>query len=183
MDYSSARIHPTARIAKNAVVIGNVEVGAHCTVLFNAVLRGDCEGRIVVGENTNIQEGACVHVNQGGQTVIGSNVTVGHGAIVHGCTIGDGSLVGMGAVVIDGARVGKRCLVGAGALVTGTADIPDGMLVIGSPARSVRPLTQDELASLENSVQEYLHVGDDLARQGLLVCGHGSKAEARPKVL
>ena len=105
MDYCSARIHPTARIAESAVVVGDVEVGERCTVLWNAVLRGDCSGRIVVGKNTNIQENACVHVNQGGQTVIGSNVTVGHGAIVHGCTIGDGSLVGMGAVVIDGARI------------------------------------------------------------------------------
>ena len=170
MDYCSARIHPTARIAESAVVVGDVEVGERCTVLGNAVLRGDCSGRIVVGKNTNIQENACVHVNQGGQTVIGSNVTVGHGAIVHGCTIGDGSLVGMGAVVIDGARVGKHCLVGAGALVTGTADIPDGMLVIGSPARAVRPLTPDELTGLEESVQEYLHVGDELAEQGLLAC-------------
>ena len=143
MDYCSARIHPTARIAESAVVVGDVEVGERCTVLWNAVLRGDCSGRIVVGKNTNIQENACVHVNQGGQTVIGSNVTVGHGAIVHGCTIGNGSLVGMGAVVIDGARVGKHCLVGAGALVTGTADIPDGMLVVGQPARAVRPLTPD----------------------------------------
>ncbi len=117
MDYCSARIHPTARIAESAVVVGDVEVGERCTVLWNAVLRGDCSGRIVVGKNTNIQENACVHVNQGGQTVIGSNVTVGHGAIVHGCTIGNGSLVGMGAVVIDGARVGKHCLVGAGALL------------------------------------------------------------------
>ena len=153
MDYCPARIHPTARIAESAVVVGDVEVGERCTVLWNAVLRGDCSGRIVVGKNTNIQENACVHVNQGGQTVIGSNVTVGHGAIVHGCTIGDGSLVGMGAVVIDGARVGKHCLVGAGALVTGTADIPDGMLVIGSPARAVRPLTPDELTGLEESVR------------------------------
>ncbi len=169
--YGNTRVHPTARIAKNAVVIGDVEVGARCTILFNAVLRGDCKGHIVVGENTNIQEGACLHVNEGGQTIVGSNVTVGHGAIVHGCTIGDGTLVGMGAVVIDGARVGKRCLVGAGALVTGTADIPDGMLVIGSPARAVRPLTPEEFASLDEAVQEYLQIGDDLLQTGLLESG------------
>ena len=170
MEHPTPRIHPTARIARNAVVTGDVELGARCTVLFNAVVRGDCAGRIAVGENTNIQEGACLHVNVGGETVVGSNVTVGHGAIVHGCTIGDGTLVGMGAIVIDGARVGKRCLIGAGALVTGTADIPDGMLAIGSPARAVRPLTPDELTGLEESVQEYLHVGDELAEQGLLAC-------------
>ena len=149
MEHPTPRIHPTARIARNAVVTGDVELGARCTVLFNAVVRGDCAGRIAVGENTNIQEGACLHV----------------------CTIGDGTLVGMGAIVIDGARVGKRCLIGAGALVTGTADIPDGMLAIGSPARAVRPLTPEELAGLEESVQEYLQVGDDLVEQGLLVCG------------
>ena len=164
-------IHPTARIAKNAVVTGNVEIGADCTVLFNAVLRGDCDGYIEVGDGSNIQEGVCVHVAKGGGTVIGRDVTVGHGAIVHGCTIGDGSLIGMGAIVIDGARVGARCLIGAGALVTGTANIPDGMLVLGSPARAIRALSPEELADLENAAAEYVQVGKDLFAKGLLTKG------------
>lgn len=161
------RVHESAFIAHNATVIGNVDVGERASVLFNATLRGDCEGRIVVGARTNIQELACIHVPLGGQTVIGDDVSVGHGAILHGCTIGDGTLIGMGAIVIDGARIGRRCLVGAGALVTGTADIPDEMLVIGSPARAVRPLSSEEIDSLSVNVEEYLKIADDLARQGL----------------
>lgn len=170
MDYRQLTISPEARIAPNATIIGKVSLAKDVTVFAGASLRGDYGSRIEVGEGSNIQEGVCVHVGATTPTVIGRGCTVGHGAIVHGCTIGDGSLVGMGAVVIDGARVGKHCLVGAGALVTGTADIPDGMLVIGSPARAVRPLTPDELTGLEESVQEYLHVGDELAEQGLLAC-------------
>ena len=171
MDYDRMDIDPSARIARNAVVIGDVTLGADVTVLFNATLRGDCRGRIIVGERTNIQELACVHVPLGGDTVIGSDVSVGHGAILHGCVIGDGTLVGMGATVLDGARVGRDCLIGAGALVTGSADIPDGMLVVGSPARAKRPLTDEELAGLRENAEEYVAIGRDLAAQGLLVEG------------
>lgn len=171
MDYDRMDIDPSARIARNAVVIGDVTLGADVTVLFNATLRGDCRGRIIVGERTNIQELACVHVPLGGDTVIGSDVSVGHGAILHGCVIGDGTLVGMGATVLDGARVGRDCLIGAGALVTGGADIPDGMLVVGSPARAKRPLTDEELAGLRENADEYVAIGRDLAAQGLLAEG------------
>lgn len=172
MKYDGARIHPAARIARNATVVGDVVLGAKCTVLFNATLRGDCGGRVIVGDRTNIQELACLHVPFAGDTVLGNDVTIGHGAIVHGATIGDGSLIGMGATVIDGARIGKNCLVGAGALVTGTANIPDGMLVIGSPARAVRPLTEEEHEYLRKASEEYLVVGDDLVNEGLLVEGY-----------
>lgn len=169
MDYSAnLRIAPSARIAENAVVVGDVELGEDVTVLFNATLRGDIGGKIIVGDRTNIQELACVHVPMDDDTIIGSDVSVGHGAILHGCTIGDGTLVGMGAIVLDGARVGKNCLIGAGALVTGTANIPDGMLVIGSPAKAVRELTEDEIADLAVNVREYIAIGKDLEAQGLL---------------
>lgn len=171
MDYQRMTVDPTARIARNAVVIGDVTLGADVTVLFNATLRGDCRGRIIVGDRTNIQELACVHVPLDGDTVIGSDVSVGHGAILHGCVIGDGTLVGMGATVLDGARVGRDCLIGAGALVTGSADIPDGMLVVGSPARAKRPLTNEELAGLRENAEEYVAIGRDLAAQGLLAEG------------
>lgn len=164
----SPKIALTARIARNATVIGDVELGQDCTVLFGAVLRGDMGRKIVVGDRTNIQEGVCVHVPTDGDTIIGSNVTVGHGAIVHGCTIGDETLVGMGAIVLDGAKVGNRCLIAAGALVTGTADIQDGMLVIGSPAKAVRPLTEAEIEGLAESAEEYVQVGRDLAEQDLI---------------
>lgn len=165
------RVASSAHIATNAVVIGNVTIGEECCILFNAVLRGDCGTYIQLGDRTNVQEGACLHVSPGVPTVIGHDVTIGHAAVVHGCTIGDYSLVGMGATVLDGAQVGKRCLIGAGALVTGRARIPDGMLVIGSPAKAVRPLTDAELASLDDNIQEYLHVGRRLAQEGWLLTG------------
>lgn len=169
MDYSAnLKIAPSARIANNATVIGDVTLGEDVTVLFNATLRGDVGGKIVVGDRTNIQELACIHVPLEGDTIIGSDVSVGHGAILHGCTIADGTLVGMGAIVLDGAQVGKNCLIGAGALVTGTADIPDGMLVIGSPAKAVRALTEEELAGLEVNVREYIKIGNDLQAQGFM---------------
>lgn len=173
------RIAPNAHIATSAVVIGNVTIGEECCVLFNAVLRGDCGAYIQLGDRTNVQEGACLHVSPGVPTVVGHDVTIGHGAVVHGCTIGDHSLVGMGATVLDGAQVGKCCLIGAGALVTGTARIPDGMLVIGSPAKAVRPLTQAELASLDENVQEYLHVGRQLAQEGWLLTGEAPEPPLR----
>ena len=110
-------------------------------------------------------------MNTGEVTRIGENATVGHGAIVHGCEIGDGSLIGMGAIVIDRAKVGKRCLVGAGSLVTGTADIPDGWMAFGSPAKPIRPLRDDELASLVDAAKEYREIGRDMESQGLLLPG------------
>lgn len=168
MAYPMPAIHPTARIARNATVIGNVSLAEESCVLFNATLRGDCGGRICVGKRSNVQEQACIHVPPDGETLIGDDVTIGHGAIVHGCAIGDGSLVGMGAIVLDGARIGKRCLVGAGALVTGKADIPDGMMVLGSPAKAVRPLTAEEIAGLSENAREYVRIGRELASEGLI---------------
>lgn len=172
MDYlENLEIDPTAHIASSAAVIGDVKVGAECTILQGATIRGDFGGRIEIGKLTNVQENCCIHVNHDEVTRIGDKVTIGHGAIVHGCEIGEGSLVGMGAIVIDRAKVGAHCLVGAGALVTGTADIPDGWLAIGSPARAVRPLTDKELAELESAWQEYHEIGADMESQGLLLPG------------
>ena len=162
-------IDATARIARNATVLGDVTIGAETTVFFNATLRGDGGGRIVIGKRSNVQENACMHVSRRFDTIIGDDVTVGHGAIVHGCTIGDGTIVGMGSIVIDGAKVGKNCLIGAGALVTGTANIPDGMLVIGSPAKAVRALTDEELAGNLASAEEYVKTGAELVASGHLV--------------
>lgn len=172
MDYlKNLEIDPTAHIAPSATVIGDVIVGAECTVLQGATIRGDFGGRIEIGEQTNVQENCCIHVNHNEVTRIGDKVTIGHGAIVHGCEIGEGSLIGMGAVVIDRAKIGSHCLVGAGALVTGTANIPDGWLAIGSPARAVRPLTEEELAELESAWKEYCEIGTDMEQQGLLQPG------------
>ena len=172
MDYlENLEINPTAHIAPSATVIGDVKVGAECTVLQGATIRGDFGGRIEIGKQTNIQENCCIHVNHDEVTRIGDKVTIGHGAIVHGCDVGEGTLIGMGATVIDRAKIGSQCLVGAGALVTGTANIPDRSLVIGSPARAVRPLTEKELAELESAWKEYCEIGTDMERQGLLLPG------------
>lgn len=172
MDYlKNLEIDPTAHIAPSATVIGDVIVGAECTVLQGATIRGDFGGRIEIGKQTNVQENCCIHVNHDEVTRIGDRVTIGHGAIVHGCEIGEGSLIGMGAVVIDRAKIGSHCLVGAGALVTGTANIPDGWLAIGSPARAVRPLSEKEHAELESAWKEYCEIGADMEQQGLLQPG------------
>lgn len=168
MSYGIPSIDPTAKIAKSATVIGDVRIGADATVLYGAVLRGDFGGSVQVGARTNVQELVCMHVPMDGTCIVGEDVSVGHGAILHGCTIGDGSLVGMGAIVLDGAKVGKRCLIGAGALVTGKTEVEDEMLVIGSPAKAVRKLTADELEGLTLNASEYVSCGRELAAEGLL---------------
>ena len=138
-------------IAEGAVVVGDVKLAKGVSVWYNAVLRGD-ESPIEVGENTNIQDGAILHA----RAVVGSNCTVGHCAIIHGCTVGSRTLIGMGSILLDGAKIGNHCIVGAGALVTGKLDAPDGSMILGSPAKVVRPLTQEEMDSVDASVQEYL---------------------------
>lgn len=171
MESKQPVVAASAHVATNAVVIGDVTIGEECCILFNAVLRGDCGTYIRLGDRTNVQEGACIHVSPGVPTVVGHDVTIGHGAVVHGCTIGSYTLVGMGATVLDGAQVGEGCLIAAGALVTGSARIPDGMLVMGAPAKAVRPLTEAERASLAENIEEYLQVGERLAREGWLLTG------------
>jgi carbonic anhydrase/acetyltransferase-like protein (isoleucine patch superfamily) len=141
-------------IADGAVVVGDVTLGEGSSVWYNAVLRGDIN-RILVGNHTNIQDGAVLHLEQNLPCVVGNYVTIGHMAIVHACTVGDESLIGMGAVVLDGAKIGNQCLVGARSLVTKGKQIPDGSLVIGSPAEVVRSLTAEERAALRTSAERY----------------------------
>lgn len=147
-------IHPSVFVAPGAVVRGDVQLAAGSSVFYNAVLRGD-RAAISIGEGTNIQDNCVVHVEYGLPVTVGKNVTVGHGAILHGCTIGDETLIGMGAIVLNGAKIGKNCLIGAGALVTQNAVIPDGSMVIGSPAKVKRPLTEEEIASVRQSAADY----------------------------
>ena len=137
------QIHPSAFVANGATVIGDVSLGEESSFWFHAAARGDIN-RIVVGARSNIQDGAVLHVADDFHCEIGSLVTVGHKAIVHACTVEDEVLIGMGAIVLDGARIGARSIIGAGALVTGGKVIPPGSLVIGSPAKVVRTLTQEE---------------------------------------
>lgn len=145
-------------ILPGAAVAGNVSFGRGCSVWFNAVLRGDGKP-ITIGAGTNIQDGAILHSDKF-PTTLGEYVTVGHGAIVHGCTVGDNTTVGMGATILNGAKIGKNCIVGAGALVTGKMDAPDGSLVLGSPAKVVRPLTAEELAGLRPSAERYIELAE-----------------------
>lgn len=146
-------------ILPGAMVVGDVTFGPGCSVWFNAVLRGDGEP-ITVGAGTNIQDGAILHSDKF-PTILGEYVTVGHGAIVHGCTVGDNTTVGMGATLLNGAKIGKNCIVGAGALVAGKTDAPDGSLVLGNPARVVRPLTPEELAGLRPSAEHYMELREE----------------------
>ena len=142
-------------IAPGAWILGDVILKPGASVWFGAVLRGDNEP-ITVGENTNIQENSVLHTDMGEPLTLGRGVTVGHMAMLHGCTVGDHSLIGIGAVVLGRARIGKHCLIGAGALVTEGKEIPDGSLVVGSPARIVRQLEPAQMAALEASAEHYV---------------------------
>lgn len=141
-------------VADSADVIGSVILGAGASVWFNAVIRGDTD-TIIIGAGSNVQDGAVLHTDPGIQVVVGSNVTIGHCAMVHGCTIGDNSLIGINAVVLNRARIGRNCLVGANALVPEGMDVPDNSLVLGMPAKVVRQLDDKAIAMLASSARVY----------------------------
>ena len=146
-------------ICEGARVSGDVTLGRGVNIWYNAVLRGD-DGAITVGEDTNIQDCAVLHE----ETRVGAGCTIGHGAIVHGCTVGNNVLIGMGAIVLNGANIGDDCIVGAGALVTGKMDAPAGSMILGSPAKVARPLTEAEIASNRESAEGYLHAAEAYRR-------------------
>lgn len=147
-------IDPSAFVAPQATLIGSVTLQARCSIWPGAVIRADNEP-IVVGEGSNVQENAVLHVDRGQPLRVGRNVTIGHQAMLHGCTIEDGSLIGIQAVVLNGAVIGRHCLVGAGALVTEGKKFPERSLILGAPARVVRTLSDAEVATLEESAQDY----------------------------
>ncbi len=155
-DGKTPKVSETAFVAENASIIGDVEVGADSSVWFGAVCRGD-EGEITIGERSNIQDNATVH----SKTRIGNGVTVGHNAIVHGCEISDNVLVGMGAVILDGAFIGEGSIVGAGALVTGNKTFPPRSLILGSPAKLVRELSEEEALSVVKNADEYVKLAEE----------------------
>ena len=148
-------IHPDAYIAPNATVVGNVRIGAGSSVFFGSVLRGDREP-ITIGADTNIQDNCVLHIERGIPVHVGSGCTIGHSAIVHSCTVGDNTLVGMGAIILNGAVVGKNCIIGAGALIPQNAVIPDGSLVVGMPGKVRRSVTEEEIATNRASAQMYM---------------------------
>ncbi|MBA2352067.1 MAG: gamma carbonic anhydrase family protein [Burkholderiales bacterium] len=142
-------------IADNAIVIGSVVLENNASIWFNVVVRGDTD-RIVIGENSNIQDGAVLHTDEGIELVIGKNVSVGHMAVLHGCKIGDNSLIGIKSVIMNRAVIGKNCLIGANALITEDKVIPDGSLVVGSPGKIVRSLTATEISRIEKNARHYV---------------------------
>jgi carbonic anhydrase/acetyltransferase-like protein (isoleucine patch superfamily) len=148
-----------AVIAPNATVVGDVTLGENVSIWYGAVLRGD-HGAIVIGDGTNIQDNCVIHE----QTTIGKNCTVGHGAMVHGCTIGDNTVVGMGAIVLTGAVIGENCVIGAGAVVTGKMVAPAGSVLLGSPAKVVKAATPEMIAANEKSARDYLHMAQNMIR-------------------
>lgn len=158
-------------IARGAIVVGDVALGDHSSVWYNAVLRGDIE-RIVVGKYTNIQDNAVLHLDDDLPCIVGDYVTIGHSAIVHACTVGDESLIGMGSVILDGAVIGRQCLIGAKALVTMGTQVPDGSLVLGAPARIVRTLTDEERRKLRPSAEKYAANSAYCLRRGINVADY-----------
>ena len=151
-------------LAPDATLIGQVDLGEDVGIWFGAVLRGD-NAPIAVGARSNIQEGAMVHTDAGFPVFIGEDCTIGHHAIIHGCSIGDNSLIGMGATVLNGASIGKNCLVGANALVTEGKQFADGSLIVGAPARAVRLLDQTEIDGLRRSAAGYVANWQRFARE------------------
>ncbi|WP_440090690.1 gamma carbonic anhydrase family protein [Pseudomonas putida] len=157
-DKLAPNLHPETFIAEDASVIGDVTLEQGVSVWPQAVLRGDNEA-IHIGQHSNVQEGAVLHADPGFALTVGQGVTIGHQAMLHGCTIGDGALIGIQAVVLNGAVIGNNCLVGAGAIVTEGKVFPDNSLILGAPAKVVRELTADAIASMQRNATEYVAKG------------------------
>jgi carbonic anhydrase/acetyltransferase-like protein (isoleucine patch superfamily) len=169
LDGVQPQVAATAWVADSAQVMGNVHLAEGASVWFGTVIRGDTE-TISVGRDSNIQDASVMHADHGFPLVVGERVTVGHQVMLHGCTIGDESLIGIGAVVLNGARIGKNCLVGAGSLVTEGKEFPDCSMIMGTPAKVVRQLTPEQIEGLRRSARHYV---DNAARyrQGLKKIG------------
>ncbi len=149
------RIAATAWVADNARVIGEVVLEDEASVWYGAVLRGDND-LITIGRRSNVQDGSVLHTDTGYRLTLGEGVTIGHQVMLHGCTVGDGSLIGIQSVLLNGAKIGRHSIVGAGALVTEGKEFPDGALIVGSPAKVVRMLTPEQIARLAMSAAHYV---------------------------
>jgi carbonic anhydrase/acetyltransferase-like protein (isoleucine patch superfamily) len=155
LDKHIPAVADSAWVADNAQVMGAVSIAADASVWFGVTVRGDTE-TIEIGEGSNIQDGSVMHADHGKPIKVGKNVTVGHMVMLHGCTIGDESLIGIGAVVLNGAKIGKNCLVGAGSLVTEGKEFPDGSMIMGTPAKVVRELSPEQIEGLRQSASHYV---------------------------
>ncbi|NMZ99942.1 gamma carbonic anhydrase family protein [Pseudomonas lundensis] len=154
--------HPDSWTAPTATLIGRVRLEEGASVWFNAVLRGDNE-LILIGKDSNVQDGAVMHTDMGYPLTLGTGVTIGHNAMLHGCTVGDYSLIGINAVILNGAKIGKHCIIGANSLIGEGKVIPDGSLVMGSPGKVVRDLTDEQKALLQASAAHYVKNGQRYA--------------------
>jgi carbonic anhydrase/acetyltransferase-like protein (isoleucine patch superfamily) len=163
LDGKAPQLGDGAWVADSAQVIGNVDLGANASVWFGVVIRGDNE-TIRIGRNTNVQDLSVLHSDPGVPLTLGDNVSVGHQVMLHGCTIGEGSLVGIQAVVLNNARIGRNCIVGAGSVVTEGKEFPDNSLIIGSPARLVRTLDEKGLQMLRRVADHYVENGARYSR-------------------
>jgi len=160
---SRVEAHPQSWVAPNATLVGKIRLDAGANVWFGAILRGDNE-LIHIGENSNVQDGSVMHTDMGFPLTLGTGVTVGHNAMLHGCSVGDYSLIGINAVVLNGAKIGKYCIIGANTLIAEGKEIPDGSLVVGSPGKVVRELTEQQKKMLEASAAHYVHNAQRYAR-------------------
>ena len=152
------QIDPSAWVAESANLIGKVTIEANATVWYGVTIRGDNE-RITIGADSNVQEGTVMHTDMGFPLTLGTGVSIGHQAMLHGCSIGDGALIGIQAVIMNGAKIGKGCLVGAGALVTEGKEFPDNTLILGSPAKAIRTLAEADIARLREIADGYVKRG------------------------
>ncbi|MNK12691.1 2,3,4,5-tetrahydropyridine-2,6-dicarboxylate N-acetyltransferase [compost metagenome] len=153
-------IAASAYITDTATVVGRVTIMDNASVWFQVAIRGDNED-ITIGRNCNVQEGAVLHADPGFPLMLADNVSVGHQAMIHGCSIGEGSLVGIQAIILNGAKIGKNCLVGAGALVTEGKEFPDNSLILGAPARAIRTLNEADVANLQRIANSYVERARD----------------------
>ena len=151
------RIDESTYISESVDIIGDVTIEENANIWFGTRLRGDMN-KIVIGKNTNIQENTVVHVDKNCPCLIGKDVTIGHGAIIHGCEICDNVLVGMGSIILNNAKIGKNTIIGAGSLVTQGKSFPDGVLILGNPAKVVRELTDDEIKNIKKSADNYVNL-------------------------
>lgn len=163
LDDDVPQLHPTAWVADDAQVVGKVVLEEGASVWFGAVLRGDNE-TLTVGRHSNVQDGTVIHSDPGFPVTLGEGVSIGHQVMLHGCSVGDGSLVGIQSVILNGAKIGRNCLVGAGSLVTEGKEFPDGSLIMGRPAKVVRPLSPEQLAGLKYAAEHYVENADRYRR-------------------
>ena len=149
------KVHPDAWVAPNATLIGKVKLEKNSSIWFNAVLRGDIE-LISIGENSNIQDGSVLHTDPGYKLNVGKGVTVGHMVMLHGCQISDDTLIGIGSIILNNAKIGKNCIIGANSLITENKIIPDNSLVVGSPGRVLRKVTEEEIKAIHENAKHYV---------------------------